>query len=492
MIKSLLSTLFCILFEVMGALVVSYIEDSIFPLKLFPVFLVLAMSVACFCLLVRKNVKLGMVELGAVKSTRQIKRRWIFLVDVVLVGIAIFDLWWIGFPAASLLGFIFFQVWCANGKLSEVVCTVFSACVAGVLVGFCAMTQVRTLPAEQLENVARQEFSSKADKGTCSSDVDIQFVRQIAESIGEQSFSLTKEKYDRFQQLLKNCPSDFEGLAAGIENQRKSLEVFWGELLESMRLGKVVLSDETRKGLKSSFDERKEIIQEFLELGYLDFNDHFYLLNDTNDVLKLLDSYREKWKYAEAAFDSLLNPNLVGLKTDSALVAEQKALADAGLESVKRNRGKRCSQKDSVLFAEMVDGLFENDFGIDKKRHRWFQGMYKNCPEIMGVSGDLRESISVRLSRRLKFYNDMVVSMAGNSLYVSDERKAGVSPENLSRDNELIQRYLNRDTIHPKNPKSEPFVPDVAYVVKLRKAQIKISRRYLMRLDSLLDENLYK
>lgn len=161
--KSLLSTFWVLLFVIVCAAIASYEQDSITPSTQFPGFLALLMPVPCLLLLLwpRKNAKspkVGpvVVELSIVGSVRNIKRRWLLLVFIALCGVTAFDLWWLGFPAASMLGFVFILVWLINKDLSELACTIISGCVAGLLVAFCAMTQVRVLDSDQLMNAAKQ------------------------------------------------------------------------------------------------------------------------------------------------------------------------------------------------------------------------------------------------------------------------------------------------------------------------------------------------
>lgn len=502
--KSLLSTFWVLLFVIVCAAIASYEQDSITPSTQFPGFLALLMPVPCLLLLLwpRKNAKspkVGpvVVELSIVGSVRNIKRRWLLLVFIALCGVTAFDLWWLGFPAASMLGFVFILVWLINKDLSELACTIISGCVAGLLVAFCAMTQVRVLDSDQLMNAAKQIAASQGKSvpsaEPCITAEDSAFVYQLFYSMRSEDFVLTKEKHEKIHRLQKSCPADFENYSVPLKRTAKDYDLFFEELLTSVRIGKAFLSDETRKSLPSNFENRRAIIQETLDKGYLIYDNQFFVVNDTGDVLKLGNERKQYFNRIFSLLDSLMDPDLVLEKTDEMVKVEQQAEVSAQRERVLQERKRGCfSPKDSIALMGMMDSLLQKDYGVTKARHAFFQKNLKDCPELMGSKKRLYAHPQKNFYKLLLFHDDIIHSLSRDSVYVSAERKNAVSPEQLALQNETIQKYLKKDTIYPKTPDDSPYVPDSAHAVKWKNGRIKVFRRYIMRLDSLYDENLFK
>lgn len=426
-----------------------------------------------------------------VRNRRSYRRYWLIPCAIVLFVTAILECRYVGAPAASILFIVYFQIKNNNGKLRDELVVLASTLVAA---GIISIATLNMLPPTAISdetvyvnNPLEQNYENSLKNVGCRelSTEDSFFVKKVFTDVYQNTGMITKEIYERFNEIRKKCPS---WMAKPDWSDYFRLSVlYYEDMVNTIKQQKLIISEERVKLGKSLYDLQNRNLEKVLN-GDLIIENYDAHLVDLPLALEALENQKKIVSAVQARLDSLYDTTLVF--DDSRLLSDsiknfQDSIHMVVLNNIEKEREScNLTSADSEFVFSTYEGIWNGSLPITKKIHQRFQEIYKKCYLHL-----LPPNWSHVIAEDILFYEDLASSMNRGEIVVSDQRKMFLDSV-VRNQNAQIAEYLKKDTIYPEDG-GAPFVLDSEDVVyNLKKYQEKAIVA-LKKLDSLYNDSLY-
>lgn len=423
-----------------------------------------------------------------VRNRRSYRRCWLILCAVVLFAAAILECRYVGVPAASIVFIVYFQIKNNNGKLRDELVALASTIVTA---GIISIATLNLIPSKTtMSHLYSEKYLGGAANNSfenleCNLNADDSlFARNVFVGIYQKLEPVTKNVYERFNEIRKRCPSWLE--KPDWSEQLRLNVLYYEDMVETIKQNKLVVSNERAKLGKALFEAQNRNLEKVLNGDLVIENGVSYLV-DSLVAEKALENEKEIVKTIQAKLDSLYDSSLVF--DDSIIMSDltekhQDSIIENLLNEIKNDSSCVLTPSDSEFIGTVFDGMWEGTLPINKDIHQRFQKLYKKClwelspPDWNGT-----------VTNKILYYEDLASSMKQRKIVLSNQRKM-LEDSIVKEQNSLIAEYLKNDTIYPQDG-SEPFILDSEDVVyNLKKYQEKAIVA-LKKLDSLYNDSLY-